>query len=811
VCVWGVELSRLSISKSLQLGILLTLTLLFACLLSVTSSTAEPASPPQKWHGWWELGGYYGTDDSSRGEVTIFQPLGQTATSLFFAELKGKFFEEDTQEGNYALGHRRMLPSGWNLGLWGGFDLRNTDDDNTFLQASGGLEALSDRWDVRANGYVPLTDPKSSPSLAAVRLSGNNILMIGGEEVPLYGVDGEIGFKVFGGHRSGSTKDGLSNGRRHELRIYGGGFWFDADDALEEIAGPKGRIEFRIEDIIPTIPGSRLTLEGEVSHDDVRDDKWEVGARLRIPFGSSREDRKSAYAALSPQERRMTEGLERDTDIVLVESKDEKVEDAKTWVVFDQVAFADDSANLDTAIATGGNTLIILDGANNPVTGGKTLMSDQTLLGGDGKLKVKGVDSGTIANFTAPGTRPTLRSTGDVLTLANNTHATGLHIDQTGAGNADIALAPAGIRAPTGRDNMAVTYNTIDTFGVNSFGVRFTGSTRIEVNYNDITTQGFNAPGIFVSTNSSDIWIKHNNVTTHGDDAEAISIIDNNQNVGIVWNTIETTSTDDKAHGVFFGNNNQNVWLNYNVIETSSKNAGGIAFLNGNHDIWAMDNHITTNGDNAEGFFFFNDNFDVNLENNYVTTFGPGSHGMNFIDRNTDIWVKDNMILTMGVQAQGVTFRDRNQRLWLTDNHIETQGTNSAAFVFRNRNNQIDIINNWIDTEGEGLFTRDRNTNMTIRDNTFTTGKSALSFRRRNSVLIKDNLFMDEIGGNVVLFRQNPGVNRTTVFDGSTGNEIAPGTTIGGDVCAGRDNFITNGTFVIDGVTYVGGSPPCVP
>ena len=154
-----------------------------------------------------------------------------------------------------------------------------------YLLTSGGLEALSDRWDVRVNGYVPLTDPKSSSSLAEVRLSGSNIFMTGGEEVPLYGIDGEIGFKVFGGYLGGGTKDGVLSDRRTELRVYGGAFWFDADEALEEVAGPKARIEFRIEDIIPSMLGSRLTFESQYSHDDVRNDKWEFGVRLRIPFG----------------------------------------------------------------------------------------------------------------------------------------------------------------------------------------------------------------------------------------------------------------------------------------------------------------------------------------------------------------------------------------------------------------------------------------------------------------------------------------------------------------------------------------------
>ena len=111
--------------------------------------------------------------------------------------------------------------------------------------------------------YVPTTDPQASPELAEVKLKGNNIFMIGGEEVALYGVDGELGYLLFG---SPQTKPGT----RHELRVYGGAFWFDHSDAIHEVAGPKARIEWRIDDVIANWAGSRLTLDAGYSNDEVR-------------------------------------------------------------------------------------------------------------------------------------------------------------------------------------------------------------------------------------------------------------------------------------------------------------------------------------------------------------------------------------------------------------------------------------------------------------------------------------------------------------------------------------------------------------
>src|SRR5690606_35897983 len=114
-----------------------------------------------------------------------------------------------------------------------------------------------------------------------------------------------------------------------------------------EVAGPKARIEWRIDNILPAIPESRLTFEAEASYDEIREERFEVGVRLRIPLGGKSWGKE--LASLTPQERRMSEGLERDTDIVTSntavttasDSVTEHVEDALTGVDFENVVVVD--------------------------------------------------------------------------------------------------------------------------------------------------------------------------------------------------------------------------------------------------------------------------------------------------------------------------------------------------------------------------------------------------------------------------------------------------------------------------------------
>lgn len=491
------------------------------------SCMAHAGEFERKWNSWIELGGYGGSDGSARGETVIFHPFLQTDTTLLFADIRGKFFSEDAQEGNLAFGYRRMLNSGWNAGIWSGLDIRRTENDNVFYQAALGLEFLSDRYDVRVNGYVPLNaDPQVASSSATVALSGSSIFMTGGQEMPLYGVDAEVGMKL-----AGFQIDPGSN-RLHELRLYGGGFWFSSDDAAEDITGPSARLEYRIENISSILPGSRLTVESEFSYDDVREERWEVGARFRIPFGGSDGE----LSPLTAQERRMADGLERDTDIVIGSSGKEMVADATTDVVFESVVQTDATSNLQTtANNAGSDVLIIVDGSAGDYSSGADVQEDQTWQGGASSIMVRGLESGVTASFTAPGSRPTVNnSTFSTIELEDNSHIAGFNINAVNAATNWTAL----------------------TVGNN-------GSNRAATN-NTISTLADSATGISLGNGNSDIYISGNSVTLAGD---SIGISMSGTNTGIVIDNNRINAPN--GNGIFIGIFDNDVRITNNVVSNS--------------------------------------------------------------------------------------------------------------------------------------------------------------------------------------------------------------------------------------------------
>jgi hypothetical protein len=524
------------------------------------AAAAEQASAP-KWSPWVEFGGYYSTE-SSRGEGAIFAPLWQNNSSLVFFDLRTKLFEEAVNEGNFALGYRQMM-GGWNLGVWAGYDRRRSSYGNVFNQVSAGFEALAAGWDIRSNVYLPINHEKlvsettSGSTGTSVSIVGSDILMTSGgiqtttrlTEVAPWGVDAEIGYRL----------PILSDTLKRELRVYAGAFYFDQHLLDKAIAGPKARAELRFNDIVPTLPGSRLSLEAEVRNDDVRGTDWEIGARLRIPFGNDR-----SYAKLNAQERRMTESLERDTDIVTGSKTTtstvsagpqttEKVEDAVTGVDFDRVATVDGAGNVQTTVTNaGGNSLIIASGTFNTAAM-VSLTASQTVLGAGGTIQVRGLTTGKVANFTASGATPTYNFTGNTVTeaafaLASNNHVSGLNMVGDGVSQQNNAFLFAASNTP----NVHLTNLDLHNFyGGFVRNVAFDGTAvnSVELNMNRVTAHNDSRSGSIQSvalfgdnnsvnvTNSSFRNIRQGLEFTGNGNAvsfDRVSIASTNINVGAI-------------------------------------------------------------------------------------------------------------------------------------------------------------------------------------------------------------------------------------------------------------------------------------
>jgi hypothetical protein len=302
---------------------------LFASIALSRSPALADGLPPAyaKWSPWLEISGAKSNlDEATRGELAFWGPLVQNRSSLLFVDVRGKWFEDAQREGNFALGFRGMQRWGWNFGMWVGYDRRLTETGSTFDQISLGVEALAPLWEFRMNGYVPLQQTKTIgptvPGAPDLEMTAGTIVLVNGateqRELALWGIDAELGFRVPLGlpdraARPSGLKDALPFAPlRHELWLYGGGFYFDHRDLSGEMFGPKVRAEWRVENVIPRWAGSRLTFEAAYRYDDIRRDQYEAGIRLRLPISDERN--RAAWLALSPQERRMNEGLKRDTD-----------------------------------------------------------------------------------------------------------------------------------------------------------------------------------------------------------------------------------------------------------------------------------------------------------------------------------------------------------------------------------------------------------------------------------------------------------------------------------------------------------------
>ena len=657
--------------------VLATLMLATVAILVAGGRASAGDDERQLWHGWVEIGGFYISDDASRGEAVVFSPLMHGQRDMLFADLRGKFFEDDVSEGNFALGYRRMSLTGFNFGAWVGVDIRNTEIDNTFHQLSGGFEALSHNFDARVNWYGPGTDAEAGAvGFTDVVLEGNNIFMIGGQEVMLQGVDGELGVRL--------PVEWLNlNSNQIEVRAYGGGFYFDDGDALEEVAGGRGRLVLAINDVIPQMPGSKLTAEYEYSYDDVREDRHEVGARLRIPFHKA-PGLGNSLTRMSPQERRMMDGLERDTDIITVKSDRENVEDFLTDVDFDRVAFVNSGGSVtDTSEKAGANSLLIVNGT---IVGRQRVQGDQTVQGGGSTIQVRGLKTGAVANFTAPGSRPTLTNGGGniVRLLGDNTHIHGLLIDGQGTNN-------NGIRGGGRKTNIVIADNIIRNTG------------------ND---------GIAFTNNNDNVRIFDNVITNAGD--EGIDFDNRNTNITIAQNTV--TGAGD--NGIDFDDRNTNILIEDTVISGSGDDG---LDLESRNEITISGTRIVNSSD--DGISMLNRNV-VSITNSLID--GAGDDGIQARRLNT-ISVANSTITNTSF---GVFLFNRFNELTLSNVTMSNIGSDGLFIVAAD--NTLRVTNSIFTNIGDDVFDLAQRTTLLARDNrvTGTVGQDVFDFQGANSVVL---------------------------------------------------------------------------
>jgi Inverse autotransporter, beta-domain len=479
-----------------------------------TAQAATDALP--KWGPFIDLGGKAGTK-RNLGQSDLFVPLLQNGDSMLFTDLRGRFDDQGSQEGNFGFGVRHMLASGWNLGLYGYYDRLKSALGNDFGQVTFGAEALSLDWDARANLYRT-AGPRianlgsTSTTTASIVNTSVQVTTTGThtEEVALHGFDGEVGWRapIFD---PADTK---------QLRVYLGGYDFEGD-GVKSVAGPRGRIDFTVYQVPHLWSGSRIEVETELQHDRPRGTQAFAMLGMRIPLQVFTS---AALSELSPMERRMEDPIVRDVDLVsegTTQATPTITETATQTTSGSAITVLSSTSTTGAALpgavaAAGANSTVILAGSFT-TSSSLTLQSGQTVMG-SGSLAVR-APSGRTATLTTPSATVTgnLGFTNYTITMANNSTLSGMTVNTTDtSGNNALAVRANGV---SGARIIGNTINAAETGGGTAHGVDvLPGSGTITVSGNTITARGSGGAGVAlaVQVNNASATVTGNSLSASG-------------------------------------------------------------------------------------------------------------------------------------------------------------------------------------------------------------------------------------------------------------------------------------------------------
>ncbi|TNC96307.1 MAG: hypothetical protein FD119_1907 [Stygiobacter sp.] len=510
-----------------------------------TLAAGGAAAGEDKWGAHLDLEGKAGTK-RNLGEADLFLPVAQDDRTLLFADLRTRLDDEGSREGNFGLGIRRMLESGWNLGGYGFLDRRRSTYSNYFNQMTVGAEALSLDWDFRVNGYVPVGRTSyQEDSLSTAEISGAGVIFRGGEERSLGGFDAEIGWRI----------PIFADDADRQVRVYAGGYRF-ADEGIPMVAGPRGRAEMVFDEVPGLWEGSRLALGAELQNDDPRGTQGFLSARLRIPLQAGAKP-----SRLTPMERRMADPIVRDIDVVAQAGAFGAAETATTTggnAISVVSSATTTGADLPAAItAAGANSTVILSGSFSP-TATTTLQTGQTVMGG-GSLTVRS-PSGRTAT----------------LTLSSATVSTTIAA-------AGAATTTPGFMMATDSTLTGLTISFSRSAGNGAYGVYATNISGATISNNTITgteTGANTGAGVVIGDGSSNITVSNNTITgTTGAGANAFALGVVNAGGGaaatVTGNTLSASGGSTNNYFLFSNNGTFNTGSTGNVKGSGTCSSAG--------------------------------------------------------------------------------------------------------------------------------------------------------------------------------------------------------------------------------------------
>jgi hypothetical protein len=308
--------------------------------------------------------------------------------------------------------------------------------------------------------------------------------------------------------------------------------------------------------------GVRLTFGAEYQHDDERGHQGFGVARLRIPLQIVAG---GTAARLSPQERRMTDPVIRDVDIVsvararpqpLVETATQTAGGQALILITPAIA---DSNNVPAAIANAGaNSVVVMQGSFQLVHPTIDLQPGQTLMGG-----------GSVAVRTPSGRSATLTTSTVTLT-----------------GTPGNGLTSPAVRMADNATLTGFTFRRFSFAGDNAI-VRATGVSGATIVNNTlnggISGGGIVSIGVLIDGGSSNITVR-NNVLRIEDSGNGVGVQIDNAGATISGNTFNMsasgTNNDASLTNAVIGAGSTGNVSNVGSCVNGGGNTGTIGFTN---------------------------------------------------------------------------------------------------------------------------------------------------------------------------------------------------------------------------------------
>jgi len=392
------------------------------------------------------------TGDNFIGQAGLLYPFKNTEDSLWYTDFRYRMSNDDVDEWNLGLGYRKKLENHDNriTGAYIFKDRRNEYDHDWDMWTIGG-ELLTDQWDFRLNGYITDDETIDAPQNDEIIVKSQKLYYKEGFLSSMNGIDFEVGKRFV------DRDDWLKN-----IGVYLKLFSFFEDNA-DTIYGHQLRIDKQFGDLNKTT----WKLGAKWRDDDVRGSDTEATFAVSIPFGKGKSEYKGKIESKKEiVESRMTEQPERDLDIVVGESDDPDLKEARNLdgsslgdVIFVSADGDGDGSSKsnptnifalhtmvegDTYFAEE-NDVIILLGDDGIIDIGNysdsfqslQLLDGQKILSPGGRLKLRSADNPeNLAYFRPDGTRATLTNSTplvsdriNVINTANNITISGIKFE----------------------------------------------------------------------------------------------------------------------------------------------------------------------------------------------------------------------------------------------------------------------------------------------------------------------------------------------------------------------------------------------